>query len=156
MSIHKYRNILIRAVNRIGDTINSLPCIKALDKAFPDAQITVLTKLATADLYRENPYIEETLIFEDKGIHKGVRGRLRLSSEFRARHFDLAVIFHNCFDAALSPFFAGIPERIGYVREGRGFLLTRNLPFPDEPIHRTDYFLEILKLIGVTTEDKMP
>ena len=151
-----YKNILVRAVNRIGDGVFSMPAIRALRDEYPQARITILTKPGVAELYANNPGVDDVMLFEDRGLHGGVLGRLRLIRELRGRNFDLAVIFHNCFDAALVPFLAGIPERIGYVREGRGFLLTKKLPFPAEVIYQVDHYLNLVSLLGFTAEKRMP
>ena len=41
-----------------------------------------------------------------------------------ARDFDTAILLPNAFEAAALVWLAGIPRRIGYARDGRGFLLT--------------------------------
>ncbi len=151
-----YRNILVRSVNRVGDTLFMLPSIKALKTAFPVARITVLSKPIPSELFKNNKEVDGVILFEDKGRHKGITGRLRLIRELRREKFDLAVIYHNCFDAALVPFLAGIPERIGYVKEGRKPLLTRSLPFPDGSIHMVEHFLRVLSLIGINAPFKNP
>jgi heptosyltransferase-2 len=152
----EYRNILVRGVNRLGDTVFSLPAIKALKQSYPGARVSVLTKPAPSGLYANLPYIDEVLIFESKGRHGGIRGRLALAGQLRKRRFDLAVVFHNCFDAALVPFLAGVPERIGYLREMRGVLLTKKLPFPATPVHQVDHYLELAALAGASTEERTP
>jgi heptosyltransferase-2 len=155
-SMRAYKNILVRGVNRIGDTIFSLPALKALRQGFPDARVTVLVKPVPAGLFGENPSIDEVILFEDTGRHRGVAGRLRLVSQLRNRRFDLALLFHNCFDAALVPFLAGIPERVGYIKEHRGILLTKKLPFPRETLHQVDHYLRLVSLLGISTDDRMP
>jgi heptosyltransferase-2 len=50
---------------------------------------------------------------------------------------------------------AGIPERIGYNRDGRGILLTRAVQPPDRgeiPRHESFYYLELLRRAGVGPE----
>lgn len=152
----EYRNILVRGVNRLGDTVFSLPAIKALKQSFPGARVTVLAKPAPSGLYANLPYVDEVLVFESRGRHGGLRGRLALAGQLRKKRFDLAVVFHNCFDAALAPFLAGVPERIGYIREMRGFLLTKKLPFPETPVHQVDHYLRLVELAGASTEEKTP
>lgn len=125
-----------------------LPSLRALKSAF-NAEIILLTKPGLSDLYKNNPSVGRIMMFEDNSRHKGLFGRLKLVSELRKEKFDLAVVYHNCFDAALHPFLAGIPERIGYVREGRKPLLTRSLSFPKDPIHMVEHFFRVLGLIGV-------
>jgi len=151
-----YNNILVRGVNRLGDTLFALPAIKALKIKYPDAMVTVLTKPLPAELYRHNPHINEIIIFKSKGEHRGFKGRLRLVKTLRASGFDLAVLLHNNFDSALVAFLSGIPERIGYQKELRSALLTRSLPFPKEPTPRADHFLAITKLVGCETNDNKP
>ena len=44
--------------------------------------------------------------------------------------FDCAILLQNAFEAALVARLAGIPRRIGYDRDGRGWLLTDAIPVP--------------------------
>ncbi|MGH9665508.1 MAG: lipopolysaccharide heptosyltransferase II, partial [Bryobacteraceae bacterium] len=66
--------------------------------------------------------------------------------------FDCAILLQNAFEAALVARLAGIPERIGYARDGRGWLLTRAVPVPergDLPRHERFYYLELLRRAGL-------
>ena len=72
--------------------------------------------------------------------------------ELRPRHFDTAILLQNAFEAAAIAYIAGIPERIGYARDGRGFLLTRAIPVPkpgEIPRHESFYYLELLRRAGI-------
>jgi heptosyltransferase II len=151
-----YKNILVRGVNRLGDTLFTLPAIRALKIKYPTARITVLTKPSPVELYRHNPHIDGIIILDSKGIHQGLRGRLRLINTLRASDFDLAVLMHNNFESALMAFLSGIPERIGYRKELRSALLTGSLPFPKTPTPRADHFLAITELAGCDTGDNKP
>ena len=151
-----YHNILVRGVNRLGDTLFTLPAIKSLKIKYPDSRLTVLTKPLPADLYLHNPHIDDVIIFDSKGTHRGLKGRLRLIKMLGKTGFDLAVLLHNNFDSALTAFLSGIPERIGYQKELRSALLTKSTPFPKNPTPRVEHFLSITKLVGCGGEDNYP
>lgn len=151
-----YRNILVRGVNRLGDTLFALPAIKSLKIKYPGSRLTVLTKPLPVDLYKNNPHIDNVIIFDGKGRHRGLDGRFHLVRALRNEGFDLAVLLHNNFESALTVFLAGIPERIGYRKELRSALLTKSLPFPKTPTQRVDHFLAITKLVECDVTDNLP
>lgn len=143
--------ILVRVPNWVGDAVLCLPALGKLREKFPAAELTVLARPGVADLYRGRPEIKSVLLFDHQGAHRGGPGWLRLAAELRAGGFDLAVLFQNAFQAALLASLAGIPRRVGYARDGRGWLLTEPLPVPrlgEIPAHETYYYLELLRRAG--------
>ena len=65
--------------------------------------------------------------------------------------FDVALLLQNAFGAAWLAWRAKVPERIGYARDGRGFLLTHPVPVPKSgeiPRHERFYYLELLRRAG--------
>ncbi len=58
----------------------------------------------------------------------------------------MAVLFQNAFEAALIPFLAGVPLRLGYATEARQALLTHPLPLPDwrSSRHEVFYYLYLI------------
>lgn len=155
--MHTYHNILVRGLNRIGDTLFSLPAIRALKIRYPEAKLTVFTKPLPVELYMHNPHIDKIIIFDSKrDCQKLHQGRLGLIKTLRDSGFDLAVLLHNNIESALVTFLSGIPERIGYRKEFRSVFLTKSLPFPKNPTQRTEQFLEITKLVECDTKEKKP
>jgi heptosyltransferase-2 len=64
------------------------------------------------------------------------------------------VLFQNAFEAAALVWTARIPERIGFNRDARGFLLTKAIAVPrneEIPAHQRFYYLELLKRAGLIT-----
>ncbi len=153
---NKSEKILIRGVNWIGDAVMTIPAIKALKKAYPASEISLLVKESVAPVFHNNPHIDEIILYEKS--FKGFTGRLRLAQKLRKKGFSKAFLFQNAFDAALITFLAGIPERIGYNRDGRGFLLTKAIPFDNEDrkIHHIDYYLNLLKSAGEKADYSHP
>ncbi len=147
--------ILLRATNWLGDAVMSLPALRAVREAYPDAEIAVLARPWVADLYARERFADRIVAYERTGRHRSLRGRWALAQELRAEKFDIAILFQNAFDAAFMAWLARIPIRIGYDRDARGFLLTRGVepPRPGEiPEHQRFYYPEMLRRAEVLRE----
>ena len=143
--------ILIRATNWVGDAIMALPALRAVRKRFPDAEITIVARPYVADIYRDQEICDQLIPYDPKGLHAGFSGRERLAAELCAQKFDVALLLQNAFDAAWLAWRARIPERIGYARHARSFLLTQSVPLPRQgeiPAHEKYYYLELLRRAG--------
>ena len=141
-----WSEILVRATNWLGDAVMSVPALRAVRARFPGARITVLARPWVLELYRREPFCDEAI---------AVAGRLATVRELRRRRFDAAILLPNSFDAALVAWMAGIPRRIGYSRDGRGFLLTDAIARPvagETPRHECYYYLELLRRAGILAE----
>jgi heptosyltransferase-2 len=112
--------ILVRAPNWIGDVVMSLAAVRDLRRNFPAARIEVLARAWVADVYRAVSEVDAIRttggFFEDVRALKG--------------SFDAVLLLTNSFATALLARAAGIPERWGYARDGRGPLLTRRALVP--------------------------
>lgn len=142
----QFRNILVRATNWVGDAVMSLPALQHLRRACPDARIAILARPWVAALYARESFCDEVIPYSGSRLN-----RLSLSYSLRSRRFDCAILLQNAFEAAVAARLAGVPVRIGYDRDARGFLLTRALPVPkpgEIPKHQRFYYLELLKRAG--------
>ncbi|GAC1634140.1 MAG: lipopolysaccharide heptosyltransferase II [Candidatus Acidiferrum sp.] len=142
--------ILIRATNWVGDAIMALPAIRAVREKYPQAEIAILARPYVLDIYRGQKIADELMSYDWKSEHKGLAGRTKLVAELRDRKFDVALLLQNAFDAAWLAWRANIPERIGYARDGRSWLLTKavRVPKPGEiPPHEKFYYLELLRRV---------
>jgi heptosyltransferase-2 len=142
-------NILIRATNWIGDAVMSLPALRAVRVRFPAARISVLARPGVLDLYAREHFADQIVPFTCQNLSE----KFGLARSLRSQRFDCAILFQNAFEAAALAFAAGIPERIGYARDGRSLLLTRaiRVPRPQEiPRHQRYYYLELLRRAGLT------
>ncbi len=147
----KIKNILVRGTNWVGDALMTTPALAAVRDNFPSARVTVLAKEWVAPVYAEHPAVDEVIILDRAGRHRGMKGLLSLARELRSRRFDLAVLFQNAFEAALIVWLAGIPLRLGYNTDGRGVLLNRSVRMKPEykQVHETEYYLRILGRSGL-------
>jgi len=143
--------ILVRATNWVGDAVMSLPALRALRRRFPKARISILAKPWVADLYAREDFCDELIPYAASTLFE----KWTAARALRERRFDTAILLQNAFEAAAIAWLAGIPERIGYARDGRGFLLTRAVPVPkpgEIPRHERFYYLELLHRAGILDE----
>src|ERR1041385_5400367 len=141
--------VMVRATNWLGDAVMSLPAVRAIRGVFPHAHLAVVAKPWGAELYARERAIDRVIPVP---AMKGLRARREFAARLRAERFDGAILLQNAFDAALIAWMAGIPERIGYKRDGRRWLLTRAIPVPepgDIPRHERFYYLELLRRTGL-------
>jgi len=147
-------NILVRGVNWIGDAVMTLPALRALRKAYPGSPLSLLVRPSVAAIFEKDPFVDEVILYEEKGI----LGKLKLARRLRKAKFSTVFLFQNAFDAALLAYLAGIPERTGYDRDGRGKLLTRRIPYrnEDREIHHVEYYLNLLRATGISAAFSKP
>jgi heptosyltransferase-2 len=150
------RNLLVRGVNWIGDGVMTLPALRSLRKALPGINISLLVKPWVTPVFEKNPHVDEIISYGEK--HRGVIGKLKLSKVLRKGKFCSAILLQNAFDAALIAFLAGIKQRAGYNRDGRGFLLTTavSLPRNEAATHQIYYYLNLLEHLGIKAEYSLP
>jgi heptosyltransferase-2 len=124
------RKALIVAPSWIGDTILAQPLFArlharhpglALDAFAPAWAAPVLARMREIRRVIPNPFVHGEF---------NLAGRWRASRELAREGYDAAIVLPNSWKSALLPFFAGIPQRIGFRGEARYGLLNR--------IHRLD------------------
>jgi heptosyltransferase-2 len=148
------RKIVVREVNWVGDAVLTLPALAALGRRFPQAEIVVHGKPWVAGLFAGQAGVDRLVEYQAGGAHRGLRGRWALAQDFRREGFDLAILFPNSLDAAIVPWLARVPRRVGYRTDGRGVLLTQAVVRSDRSAQRHQVFryLELVRAVGADGE----
>jgi len=136
------KRVVVRGTNWVGDSVMAIPALRALRRVLPDANITLVIRPGTKGIFAEADFIDDILVYD----RKGALSVFSQAREWKRRRFDLAVLFQNAFEAALIPFFAGVPLRLGYATESRQALLTHPLELPDwrSSRHEVFYYLYLV------------
>ena len=136
------KRVVVRGTNWVGDSVMTVPALRALRRVLPDAHITLVIRPSARGIFSEADFVDDVLLYDRKGA-LSVFPQIR---EWRRRKFDLAVLFQNAFEAALIPFLAGVPVRLGYATESRRALLTHPLELPDwrSSRHEVFYYLYVV------------
>ncbi|MGD2094779.1 MAG: glycosyltransferase family 9 protein, partial [Phycisphaerales bacterium] len=145
--------ILVWLPSPMGDGILCTPALRAIRKYFKFGKITFFT----------NPVVRQILSpcnFNDEWLEQKSNNPLAIAKQLKEHKFTHAILFKNSFASALAVLLARIPTRIGYAREGRGFLLTDKL-YPAKlpggkfkPISMVDYYLAIASWLGCETNNR--
>jgi heptosyltransferase-2 len=150
-----HKRILIFNVNWLGDVLFSTAAIRNIRRNFPDSFIACIIPSRCYPVLKDNPYLDEVIIFDEKDRHRGVLAKLTFVRQLKAKGFDTVFLLHRSFSRALLCRLAGIPERIGYQTKKRAFLLTKKIiPPRRDSIHRIDYYLTIIEKAGLKVEDR--
>lgn len=135
----------------------------ALKKRQPDCRIDVLAPAWTFSLLQRMPEVTETIEMPLGHGKLGLLQRIRLGKTLREHRYTQAILLPNSWKSALTPYFAAIPKRTGYIGECRWGLLNdarrldkRALPmtvqrfvalaFPYQPAAAQDYPLPQLHI----------
>ena len=146
--------ILVVNVNWVGDVIFSSPIFKALKEAHPKAHISCLAVPRVREVLESIPFIDEIIVYDEKGRHRNPLAKLKLIFQLRRKHFDVAFLLHRSLTRALLVYLAGIPQRVGYDEKNRGKFLTHKVEFPDEQVHRSDHYLKVIESFGIPVNDR--
>lgn len=156
----KKLKILVIRYRFIGDTLLTVPFLRNLRNAYPDAQIDMLIAPVSGEIIDKCPYVDNFLYFDTTKKHRyeNKNGVAEQKKTFwhhvkmlKERNYDKAYVLKRSLSSAFFAFAAGIKERIGFNTEGRGFLLTKCVPYNDK--HEIDCFLDVLKADGVEIKD---
>ena len=149
----KVRKILIRVNNWIGDVVMISPALRGVRRAHPGAEITLLAKSWVVDCLQGSPYFDHLIEYDREGAHAGWGGRWKLIRRLRKERYDMALLFQKAFEAAVFAYLAGVPRRVGFRTDARGWLLTDPLPLPKEG-HHVEQFLRIAEAAGADIWDR--
>jgi heptosyltransferase-2 len=100
------------------------PMLLRLKQRLPDCAIDVLAPPWTLSLLKQMPEVNEVNVnpFPHGALH--LLARYRLGKQLRSNNYDAAYVLPNSLKSALVPYFANIPNRIGFTGEMRYGLLT--------------------------------
>jgi heptosyltransferase-2 len=116
--------ILIVAPSWVGDAILSEPLVAMLRDPFEDPIVDVLAPSWCAPVYARMRGIRRTIETPFGHGKVDLKARRALAAQFRREGYTHAFVLPNSWKAALVPFLARIPRRIGYRGEVRYGLLT--------------------------------
>ena len=87
----RFDRFLIVSTTGLGDTLWATPAVRALRMHFPSAYIGLLTTSIGANIFQNNPYVDEIFTIENPALPS----LFRLYTTLKNRVIDSALIFHQ-------------------------------------------------------------
>jgi heptosyltransferase-2 len=155
------RKILVMRYRFIGDTVLTVPFLRNLREAFPQARIDLMLEPFSGQVIEGCPYVDRIIPFELKTIHKysesSERGKfgayVHYRSLIRRERYDAVFVLKRSLSSALLVWAARVPRRIGFATEGRGLLLTDHVAYRHDQ-HEVENFLDCLRAVDVPVRTK--
>jgi lipopolysaccharide heptosyltransferase II len=150
-SLLSVQRLLVRLPNPLGDAVMATPALRALRRGLPGTEIAVLGPPHHEGLLRGNRSFDAFVPLRGRGL----RDLAMRAHTLRGRGFDAALLLPDSARAALDPFAARIPIRIGYARDAlRRFLLSDAIDPPRErgrrvAISMIERYLRLARALGV-------
>jgi len=143
----------VRSPNWLGDAVMALPAVRNLKAMLADDPLAVAAPEKHAALWQKCPFVDSVIALESP------RNLQTTVAQLRDGKFGSAVLLPNSLRAAAEAWRAKIPQRIGYVRGGRGLLLTNPIPAPARNparLHQRFYYLDLVTALGGPGDVSLP
>jgi len=155
------RILVVRQHDQLGDFLLATPALRALRERFPKAYIALVVRRYTAEAALHNRYIDEVIVIRET-LHGWKPGELPALWRKLRQGFDLAVVLNTVSHSLTSDLLAHLSgaRRVlgsaGRVFPGcrRNFFYNLEAPLVDGRQHQTDRNLDILRYLGIETQDK--
>jgi len=140
----------------IGDTVLTVPFLRNLREAFPQARIDLLIEPFSGEVIAGCPYVDRVVPFTFKTIHKysqasdrgKIAGHLHYRKLIAGERYDAVFVLKRSLSSALLVWAARIPRRIGFSTEGRQWLLSDGVKYQNDQ-HEVENFLDCLRAVDV-------
>jgi lipopolysaccharide heptosyltransferase II len=148
-------NILVIKLSALGDIILVTAALKALRERFPGARISCLVGREGAALLAGSPYLNEVVIYDHKGKHRGVPGFIRVLRKLRHMRFDKIIDFQNTHRTHWMAFLCMPRSSYGYRNRKSGFLLSDGIPDDVPGLSPVKHQFRVLKSLGIEYDDRV-
>jgi heptosyltransferase-2 len=140
--------LLVRAPNWLGDAVMALPALAAVRQAFAGRTLVLAAPSSVAPIFEErSAAAPDELIAID---------RARELEQLKGARADAILLLPNSFGSAWLSSRTGARERWGYRAAGRGWLLTRGVSPPRGPVHQVQYYLALVRGLGLDVPAEPP
>lgn len=124
------------------------PVVSMVKRKWPKAKLTLLGTESSLALFQQNPAVDSFFVMNKK------ESPFQLIYKLRDQQFDFAILLTHSFSSAWLFFRAHIPDRIGFSKDMRKWLLTETIPYPKNPSneHHVKTYQRLMHRLGIDEE----
>jgi heptosyltransferase II len=127
--------ILIVPYKWIGDFVRCHTVVTLLRRRFPDRPVDMLATTLCAPLADYMHGVRKAVIADLPRGRVALSQHKALAERLKRERYGMALVMPRTWKSALAPFFAGIPQRVGFAGELRFFLIN-DLRFGERKLPR--------------------
>ena len=127
----------------IGDVCMATPALRMLRERLPDgAEVTAAARSGMTPLLRGLPWIDDITEIDPRGF----LGPWRAGRAIAARMPEAVLVLPGSWRSALTARLSGAARRVGFARDGRGWMLSDAIKSPDRsrPVSTVDWYAELV------------
>ncbi len=124
-----------------GDVILATSLFEALKDSYPRSKITAIVRPESYLLIKNNPFLDNIIIFDKYGNDRGLFGLFRVARKLSG--FDWAIIVQRFFRSAMLASIAGISRRTGFDNTTFKFLYSEKIHY-DKDKHEVRRCLDLI------------
>ncbi|MEN6623008.1 MAG: glycosyltransferase family 9 protein [Smithella sp.] len=152
------KKILIVQLGDIGDIVWGIPAYASVKRAYPQAELFLVTRHPYGDLLLDDPHI--TGIFQ---VKKNFHDSFSLLMKLRKLRLDLVIDLRADDRGAMTSFFTGAPIRAALFYPGMAWrnrlfthLVIEPLPKKERVYGAAEQSLQIIRGLGIMEESAVP
>jgi heptosyltransferase II len=127
--------ILIVPYMWIGDFVRCHSAVTVLRQRFPNRPVDMLATTLCAPLADYMPGVRQPIVADLPRSRLALKQQRALAARFKRENYGMALTMPRTWKAALAPFLAGIPQRVGFAGEAR-FILLNDMRFGERKLPR--------------------
>ena len=127
----------------LGDMVLTTPLIAWLAGSGP---LDVVATPRAAGLLENNPDVREVILYDKRGVDRGIAGFTRLASRLRGKGYDAAYLAQGSVRSGALALAAGIRDRVGFASSAGRLFYTTRVPSIDDMHHAA-------RLLSLATRD---
>lgn len=145
------RTVAVVAPSWLGDAVMALPALADVRRHFAGARLVVAARHRVAALFGMVSGVDEVVTLVWDGRMRAPAAWRRDVGALRSTAAGAVLLLPNSFASAWLAWAARVPERWGYARGGRSWLLTRAIAAPGRSVHQAEYYQHLVRQLGIET-----